>query len=387
MGRRLIDKRIRFEQAGNRQRSVSDVDYLLGVSDITRQGALRFRRAGDSVYAHPSTDVPRMARLPQLLRAAGHVAHDDTDLAEIKILLDAGTGTLGGARPKASVVDDTGQLYIAKFPHQNDQWDVMAWEKTALDLAAQADISVPSTRLTTVDGQSVLLLERFDRRHGQRIGYISAMTLMQARDGETEDYADLADNLSDTSDRTDDDLAQLWQRAAFSAAIHNTDDHLRNHGLLRSRSGWYLSPIFDVNPNPDVTKGRATSIAGATDRNDEFDGLLLSADAFGLDDDDARRRLADIAVATRDWRHVAKANGIPESEINQFTDAFDGLREQFESAPSMASRRREGDRSGNGNIQTTQSGRGPARGKTTPKSNRGSFRTRTLRESDTHLRE
>lgn len=135
-GRRLITKRIRAEEGGRPARQISELDYLLGVADVMRQGALRFRRKDDAEFAHPSSEVPKLVRLPELLTAADRVARDDDEpnLSAIKILLDAGTGTLGGARPKASVVGDDGLLHIAKFPHHNDRWDVMAWEKTALDL-------------------------------------------------------------------------------------------------------------------------------------------------------------------------------------------------------------------------------------------------------------
>jgi len=333
-GQGLIEKRIRAEAGPGTPRSISELDHLLGVSDVTRQGALRFRLRGETEFADPSTDVPKLVRLPELLRASDRLARDDrsdpADLSVIKILLGAGTGTLGGARPKASVVGDDGTLHIAKFPHPHDTWDVMAWEKTALDLAERAGIDTPRRELTRVGDRSVLLLQRFDRHAGQRVGYMSAMTLVQGRDGKgdgTRDYVDLAAELADVSAAADDDLGALWRRVAFSVAIHNTDDHFRNHGLLRSNGGWRLSPVFDVNPNPDTAEERATGIGGATSRGEELDGLMLCAPSFGLADSSARAVLVEVFAATQSWREVAAANGIRGSECTRFEDTFDRLRE------------------------------------------------------------
>jgi serine/threonine-protein kinase HipA len=328
-GRRLVTKRIRAEESAATPRSISDLDYLLGVSDRTRQGALRFRRRGETEFAHTSADVPKLVRLPELLRAADQVARDDnSNLSAIKVLLGAGTGTLGGARPKASVAGHDGLLYIAKFPHHADEWDVMAWEKTALDLARRAGIDVPRSRITEVDGKTVLLLDRFDRRANQRVGYMSAMTMVGGRDSdEGRDYVDFAMELTDVSAAADDDLADLWRRIAFSVAIHNTDDHFRNHGLLRSQGGWRLSPAFDMNPNPHLAEERSTSIGGATARGDELDGLLSNRSSFGLSAGDAGAVLREVIEAVRGWREVATSHGIPAAEVKRFAGAFDGLGE------------------------------------------------------------
>lgn len=329
-GRRLITKRIRAEEGGRSPRQLSELDYLLGVSDVTRQGALRFRRKGDTEFAHPSADVPKLVRLPELLTAADRVARDDVEPnpSAIKILLDAGTGTLGGARPKASVIGDDGRLHIAKFPHHNDRWDVMAWEKTALDLAERAGIAVPGRRITRVGDRTVLLLERFDRRGRDRIGYISAMTLVQGNDGDDHDYIDLAAELADRSADADADLEQLWRRAAFSVAVHNTDDHLRNHGFLRTANAWRLSPAFDINPNPDLGDERATSIGWVSHRGAEFDGLMTAADAFGVGPRRAHEILNDVSTATAGWRDVAAANGVPEREFTLFEAAFESFHDE-----------------------------------------------------------
>jgi serine/threonine-protein kinase HipA len=241
-GRNLIRKRLQAldAEAGRTRRDVTEIDYLLGVTDLTRQGALRFTEPGsgpDGPFLAADPDVPKLLELPRLLHAAELVDLDEgDDLGAVKELLDAGTGSLGGTRPKA-LVRDGDRILIAKFASPRDEWDVIAWEKTALDLAERAGIRVPNRRLQRINGKAVLLLDRFDRTDaGSRIPYMSAMTLLMARDGGSGDfdYVDLAEALTEHGDVTiTQDLLELWRRVAFSVAIHNTDDHLRNHGFLR----------------------------------------------------------------------------------------------------------------------------------------------------------
>ncbi|WP_127501611.1 type II toxin-antitoxin system HipA family toxin [Actinoplanes solisilvae] len=319
-GRNLIGRRLRAEavEAGRPAPTLDDRDYLLGVSDETRQGALRFKADADGEFQHPAPEVPKLIALPSLLHAANAVTRDGPDNMEaIKTLLDAGTGSLGGARPKASVRDGD-RLMIAKFPHHADNWSVIAWEKTALDLAEAAGISVPMRRLVGIEGSPVLLLDRFDREGSRRIGYISAMTLLEAQDGESRDYTEIAEVIPESSSAAVDDLRQLWRRIAFSVALHNTDDHLRNHGFLRRGSGWRLSPGFDINPNPDLGTQRVTSIGGAASPSDEVNALLVYAENFGLTDAQARAVLREVADAAGDWQSVARSNGIAHAEIVRF---------------------------------------------------------------------
>jgi serine/threonine-protein kinase HipA len=270
------------------------------------------------VFQHPAPDVPKLIALPALLHAADAVARDEPDsLDAIKTLLDAGTGSLGGARPKASVRDDE-RLMIAKFPHHADGWNVIAWEKTALDLAEAAGIPVPRRQLVGIEGNPVLLLERFDREGPQRVGYLSAMTLLEAQDGQPHDYTEIAEVLPESSSSAVDDLRQLWRRIAFSVAIHNTDDHLRNHGFLRRGSGWRLAPAFDINPNPELAAQRVTGVGGALRPADEVNALLLYAENFGLTDSQARTVLREVADAAENWGPIARRNGITQAEIARF---------------------------------------------------------------------
>lgn len=337
-GKNLITKRHQaLALRENRSpRSLGDVDYLIGVSDLSRQGALRFRLNADGPFLDPDLQVPKLVELPRLLRAADRVGEGGgDDLAAIKVLLEAGSGSLGGARPKASVRDEE-RLLIAKFPHRGDEWDVMAWEKTALDLAEKAGIEVPGSELLQIDGRNVLVLERFDRDGVRRLGYISAMTLIEGRDGDVRDYVELAETLAEHGARVRTDLHELWRRIAFSVAIHNTDDHLRNHGFLRDVAGWGLSPVFDINPNPNISEERVTGIGGARSRTDELNGLVTYAETFDLSPREAQRILREVDNATADWRRVAASHGIGEAERRRFEPAFEGLREQIESITAGA---------------------------------------------------
>ena len=325
-GRNLILKKVQSaaQDAGRRLPTLTEVDYLLGVSDLTRQGALRYQR--DSLdFLASGADVPKLIELPQLLNAAMIVARDARgadEFAAIKALLDAGTGSLGGARPKASVRDGS-RLLIAKFPHPEDEWDVEAWEATTLDLASAAGIQVPNHELVGVDGKNVLLLERFDRRDGQRVPYISGMTLLRSSDGVGRDYTELAEAITELGSRVNDDLSDLWRRVAFSVIVNNSDDHLRNHGFLFEDGGWALSPMFDVNPNPDLGKERSTSIGFQTDSRETARALMETARDFGLTPGDARRIWDEVLTATENWRESAQANGVKERDIDEFAESLD----------------------------------------------------------------
>src|SRR5699024_10562702 len=189
--------------------------------------------------------VPKMISLPTLQRAADQVGHQDAP--SIKALLDAGTGSLGGARPKASVLGNDDHLMIAKFSHAQDEWSVIAWEKTALELARRAKVKTPTSTLLRVDARPVLVLDRFDRAPDQRIGYMSAMTAARRGDGEPGDYLDVIEAADDYSRNPRRDQAEIFRRVALSVAIRNTDDHLQNHGFLHRNNGWEMSPVFDIN--------------------------------------------------------------------------------------------------------------------------------------------
>jgi serine/threonine-protein kinase HipA len=324
-GRGLIEKaeRVQARDESRASRRLDDVDFLLGVSDDTRQGALRFRLLGSDRFLGRPAHVPKLVSLPELLRATEEVSRDGDASDALQHLLDTGSTGLGGARPKASVLLPDSTLAIAKFPHSGDRWDVMAWEATALDLLEAAGISTPDRQLIRVGDRSVLVLRRFDRdRAGGRIGYISAMTATGSTDGQPKDYVDIAEGIRDLSISPRADLRQLFDRVVAGVALGNTDDHLRNHGFLEERGSWTLSPAFDVNPTPDPYRPRSTSVMGADTPPDEVDALLDFADECGLTTAQARDRTAHISGALYSWQSYAGQHGIPRREIEMMAESI-----------------------------------------------------------------
>ncbi|MDR1427215.1 MAG: type II toxin-antitoxin system HipA family toxin [Bifidobacteriaceae bacterium] len=324
-GRMLVSKReaAAAREAGRAPRRLDEVDFLLGASDETRQGALRFALEEGGAYQHPSSAVPKVLALPMLLRAADQAVLDGTE-AEVAIeaLLSAGSASLGGARPKAAVRDG-GRLHIAKFPHAQDRWDVMAWEAVALELARAARIPASANRLVDAGGRRVLLVERFDRRGPERLGYISALTLVGLDGSVQVDYLDVAQALSRVSAEPSRDLADLWCRIALSVAVHNTDDHLRNLGLLRARGGWRLAPAFDINPDPALGSARVTAIGGACGTEDSAQALAFHAAAFGLSAAQARAEARRISGAVSRWGRVAAERGLGKAARGRFAPVFE----------------------------------------------------------------
>jgi serine/threonine-protein kinase HipA len=309
-GRQLITKAAAQDarDRGERARTLDDVDFLLGVSDATRHGAIRFATL-DGDLLGGETQVPQLLQLGELLHAADGAATDD--MASIKRLLDTGTGGLGGANPKALVQTADGRLAIAKFPHPHDDYDVIGWEAIALELAGRAGIPVPARQLLVVDGRHVLVVDRFDRgADGERVGYMSALTAV-GRAGDEYDYADVAAAMWDLG-IGQTALRDFYDRLVLSVAVHNTDDHLRNHGLLHAPEvgGWTPAPLFDVNPIGDDATERTTAIAGATRIDDEPDALLDIAEDFRLKPDAARERIARVAGVVSGWRDVATEFGV-----------------------------------------------------------------------------
>lgn len=325
-GRRLInrDERNRAGAEGTRQRSFAEIDYLLGVRDDLRQGALRFRDPNTAAYLADSDEgIPYLLGLGSLLAAAEHFERNEATTDEVRDLLRAGS-SLGGARPKAHVLLPNARIAIAKFPSAtSDDWDVMRWEAVALELAARSGITAPEWDIYEIDGKGVLIVARFDRTGDRRIGYVSAMTMLEAVDGDDRSYIDIADAIERESADATTDLRELWRRIALSLLISNTDDHLRNHGFLRaSTAGWRLSPIFDINPNPGpVARRLATTIAFGS--ADTIDSLLEVADLFRLSPDQARQALAEVAEATSQWRDVAVENGLDLAAIEEMEPAFE----------------------------------------------------------------
>ena len=213
---------------------------------------------------------------------------------------------------------------IAKFPSAEDEHDVIRWEAVAMALARSAGIRVADFELRTVDGKPVLLLARFDRSRGGRIGYVSAMTMLEAADGEGSSYPEIAEVIETVSPQASDDMRELWRRMAFSVLISNTDDHLRNHGFLRlSTAGWSLSPAFDLNPDPEPGPKHLRTAISPGDDTASVDNLMNAREYFRLDAGEAGNILDAVRAAVSRWPTVAAENGLPRREIEAMAHAFE----------------------------------------------------------------
>lgn len=327
-GRTLMrhGERRRAEKEGRPPRTLGEIDYLLLVDDEARQGALRFatEAGGPFLAESDGTRIPPVIELPRLLRAAAHVESDTETDEELRFLLAPGS-SLGGARPKAAVRDHDGKLAIAKFPQRNDPLNVELWEAVALSLAHDAGISVPEWRMEHVSEKPVLLLRRFDRDGYRRIPFLSAMSMLGARDHEEHSYLEIADALRQHGAEPDADLQELWRRIVFNVLISNTDDHLRNHGFLYvGGAGWKLSPAYDMNPVPVELKPRILSTGITFDSSEASLELALKvAEYFGLTESEAREIIRQVAQAVARWRDVASQRGLSEKMISQMTSAFE----------------------------------------------------------------
>jgi serine/threonine-protein kinase HipA len=326
-GRRLIarDERRRVKREGSgRERSFDESDYLLGVRDDLRQGALRFRDPSGEYLADAETGIPSLIELPRLLSAAERLERDEETDDELTTLLRGGS-SLGGARPKAHVLDSAGRIAIAKFPSpENDDWDVMRWEAVALALAREAGIRVPEHQLHVIADRPVLVVDRFDRSGAKRVGYVSALTMLQRPDGERGSYLEIADVILRSSSSAGADLRELWRRMAFSVLISNFDDHLRNHGFLRaSAAGWTLSPAFDLNPDPRPGERLLSTALDFDDAGARVDLLLEVAGEFRLTGAQALTVLGEVQRAVARWRTVAARLGLSEREVQMMAPAFE----------------------------------------------------------------
>lgn len=327
-GRTLINRAEwrRAKTEKREPRSLGEVDYLLGVTDAVRPGALRFRISPDGPFlADGGQDpIPPLVALPRLLNASARVESERETADDIRLLLAPGS-SLGGARPKASV-RDRGVLHIAKFPSEKDLYDLIGWEAVALTLAEKAGVVVPKWRLEKIAGRRVLLLERFDRLADERLPFLSAMSLLGANDGGTHSYPEIAEALRQHGAAVAQDLPQLWRRMVFNVLASNFDDHLRNHGVLYAgRRGWRLSPAYDLNPVPIDLKPRmlVTTLTMDHDPTASLEMALGVARDFALKPAAARAIAREVARATAGWRKAAAKVGLKKTEIERMATAFE----------------------------------------------------------------
>ena len=334
-------ERRRAEREEQTPHTLHEIDYLLMVNDETRQGALRFASTeGGPFLAGPGgAKIPPMLELPRLLSATEHVIGNTESDEDLRLLLAPGS-SLGGARPKASVSNRGGHLCIAKFPSKQDEVSMVLWEALALTLANKAGISVPAWRLESVNDRPVLVLRRFDRQSGIRLPFLSAMSMLDARDNEGRSYLEFVDALRRYGASPKEDMHALWRRIVFNILISNTDDHLRNHGFLwTGSSGWRLSPAYDLNPVPTDIKPRVLTTAISIDDGTASLKLALEvADYFELSKAEAAEIAGQVGKSVARWKKDAAKIGIPAAELERMASAFE--HDDLKAATSVASRKR-----------------------------------------------
>lgn len=327
-GRALMRRmeRRRAEREKQTPRTLQEIDYLLLVDDEARQGALRFaeREGGPFVREEGIKRTPPLIELGRLLSATEHVVEDRETDEDLQLLLAPGS-SLGGARPKASVRDKDGHLAIAKFPRRDDEYNTVVWEEVALTLAQKASVAVPAGRIEMVGAKPVLLLRRFDREGMRRIPFLSAMSMLTAKDNDSRSYLEIVDALRQHGAAPKEDIKALWNRMVFNILISNTDDHLRNHGFLyQGTGGWRLSPAYDLNPVPvDIKPRILTLMIDETDNTASIDLAMEVAGYFELDDDGARASALAIAGVVSTWRHEAARHGLTKPEMDRMASAFE----------------------------------------------------------------
>ncbi|MEP7253756.1 MAG: HipA domain-containing protein [Ginsengibacter sp.] len=331
-GRVLMKRREAMiaKKEDRKPKALLESDFLLGVFDEHRMGALRFKLQKDGPFLNDNKEMaaPPFASLRELEHASLQFEEDNTDdpdyLKWINMLIAPGS-SLGGARPKASVIDTSNNLWIAKFPSKNDDKDVAAWEMTVKELAVKSGINMSQSSIKRFSNKShTYLTKRFDRAEkGERIHFASAMTLLGHKDGEDSNgasYLELAEFITRHSSSVEKDLEELWRRIVFSICVSNTDDHLRNHGFLLTANGWELSPAYDINPNE---YGQGLSLNISLDDNSLDTNLALEvAGYFRLDNKKAKKIAGRIAESVRSWKEVATQCKISKLEQERMAEAF-----------------------------------------------------------------
>lgn len=328
-GRTLLLRReqILAQEEKRPLRRLSSFDYLLGINDYARMGALRFKEDedGDFINSSPSLRIPPLTDIRTLEAASqkierSELANELPDKRWIAQLVQPGS-SLGGARPKASVVDTDGTLCIAKFPSRRDDYNAGLWEHLCHQLATRAGIKTARTRvLKTSDEYHTLISQRFDRTDGgKRIHFASAMTLLGLQDGDNASsgfgYLDIVDFILRHSGDTDQNLRELYRRVAFNIGIGNSDDHFRNHGFLLTRRGWTLSPAYDMNPT--LSTHQSLLISSATSEANL--GILLEAsEEYMLPREEARSIIDEVRKGLEGWQSLATRLGISQREISLF---------------------------------------------------------------------
>ena len=317
---------------GRKEKQLNELDYLLGVFDGHRMGAMRFKLSEEGPFLNDNKQMasPPWTSLRDLeyasLQLEREDAINDPEYMNWLTILIAPGSSLGGARPKASVVDPKGRLWIAKFPSGSDERNIGGWEKVTHTLAGMAGVTMPEGQAQKFNSKHhTFLNKRFDRTDaGERIHFASAMTLLGYNDGadykDGVSYLELAEFIGRYGAQPDADIRQLWRRIVFYICISNTDDHLRNHGFLLTEKGWVLSPAYDVNPEP-LNKGLTLNIS-ETDNSLNLDLAREAAESFRLNEKEAEAIIKKVTKAVNQWRSVATSLQISREEQQAMSGAF-----------------------------------------------------------------
>lgn len=330
-GKTLMKRRAVLEANRQNQKSKTlyEIDYLLGVYDESRMGALRFKTDLDGPFLDDDhqSPTPPWSSIRELQLAAEQFENDEQSEATKQwlVILMAPGSSLGGARPKANIRDLGNNLWIAKFPAKNDTTDKAAWEYLAYKLAIQAGVEMSESKIQKVMGPyNTFFTKRFDRDKEKRIHFVSAMTMTGNNEDTIRDnpssYLELAEFIQNYGINVDDNLKQLWRRIIFNIAISNTDDHLRNHGFIINNNGWELSPAYDLNPSIDKD-GLALNIDMDSNALD-YELATRVGKYFRLNEGQMTHIMDEVLSAVSSWKGVAKHIGIPHKEIELMHKAF-----------------------------------------------------------------
>nr|WP_292969214.1 HipA domain-containing protein [Allomuricauda sp.] len=330
-GKTLMKPRAAQDARANNERpkTLYELDYLLGVFDESRMGALRFKTdlSGPFLDNDAHTPTPPWSSLGDLQEAAKQLEGDDQSEAIrkwISVLIAPGS-SLGGARPKANVFDVQKNLWIAKFPSKRDTIDKALWEFLAYRLAIASGIEMAVSKVERISGQyHAFLTKRFDRKHNKRIHFVSAMTMTGNTEGSIKDtlpsYLEIVEFMENHGVDVEANLHQLWRRIVFNIAISNTDDHLRNHGFILTAKGWVLSPAYDLNPS--IEKDGLSLNIDMDDNALDFDLARSVGEYFRLSEEEMNTILDEVLSVVKDWETVAKEIGIKNAEIELMAGAF-----------------------------------------------------------------
>ena len=330
-GRTLMKRRASQQAAVNNEKAKTlyEIDYLLGVYDESRMGALRFKLDPEGPFLDDNelNPTPPWSSIRELQEAAKNFENDD-DNDEVRkwlAILMAPGSSLGGARPKANVLDENDELLIAKFPSKNDTVDKAAWEYLAYQLAIKAGIHMAPSKIEKISGSfNTFFTKRFDREEGCRLHFASAMTMTGNNEDTIRDnpasYLELAEFIQNHGAMVNDNLEQLWRRIVFNIAISNTDDHLRNHGFILTNQGWILSPAYDLNPSIDKD-GLALNIDMDNNALD-YDLAKSVGEFFRLDNKQMEKIIQEVLAVVATWKEVAKEIGISNKEQTLMSKAF-----------------------------------------------------------------